>query len=800
MITSNEIIIEKWVEAAFDRRTTALSGLIAGLPPSNSQRQASSMAANPSLESRVYALCAVSQEHAIGGDPHAALSLALAGMRFCMRCFEQYGTGEADTFVFGVGQFAADVHRILDRLDRHPEQVAHINEAISWLQTNWASQKSITDLRFLRIEALIEFGALEDAQIALAEEAAKGGENHYLYEILKQRLADRLIESTKLRDQRSGEEKAGEERKRTLRNAIESISLISPEFGAMFHQLRQQLEKEPDTLGPKESIERANRFYENAAGFMDQLAGGAGGQHSLNAAIQRASMVLADERLGKDPAEIGPVRQRLEQVRQQALDRGFTDTAEDTLWPLYLCYNRVGDRRQAIITLQEIREHVRRHREHIKDPLKRAGVAQKYPYLHVTLCAQLIEASDDAEALSVIEEAKGRALTDMLAIETGQEHLPWQSIPAAEWLPQYMVGVEAHYLSFLMDVDCTFAVLAAKDGSLHASIIPIGEKILLPIRRALDPTNWGKRETMYKRYPDDIPQRLSPLLSWLEPLVKEGLITEGDHLCYAPEGLLHLVPLQYIDFRGVPFVKLCSLSRYHCAVMLRHATQHPPSTPRSCVAVDVPTVEDTEKPDKVDQLHRVPDWLVKHSGATVLKHTEADIPSLARQPLREAIVHFATHGVFPDYQSPEGKNPYYHSGLLLSHNSHLPQRNNLMIGLLSPERIMQPGNPFNFKGSHVTMQACVSGLAEEGAGGDALGLEWSLLMVGAHSILSTHWNVKASTAADFCLRFYDNWLNKRLTRAQAWREAMLSMMDQTAPFKGKNVDQWAPFTLCGDWR
>ena len=123
-----------------------------------------------------------------------------------------------------------------------------------------------------------------------------------------------------------------------------------------------------------------------------------------------------------------------------------------------------------------------------------------------------------------------------------------------------------------------------------------------------------------------------------------------------------------------------------------------------------------------------------------------------------------------------------------------------MMGLLSPARIMERGSPFNLVGSHVTLQACVSGLAEEGIGGDALGLEWSLLMAGASSILSTHWNVDVATSADFSIRFYDNWLRKGLSRAHAWREAMLSLMDAAAPFKGDNAYHWAPFSLAGDWR
>ncbi|MBS9405439.1 CHAT domain-containing protein [Halomonas sp. TRM85114] len=792
--------VDTWLEAALDRQGTALAALIAGLPISSSQQQAIQLAATPELESRVYALLMVAQEHAVGGEPQAALVLALAGMQFCMSCYDRYGPGMADSFVFGVGQFADAAQRTYDRLDRHQEQVTIIDQAIAWLQANGVSRQDMTDLRFLRIEALIECGSLEQAGVALASEVAQGGKAHHLYGLLKQRLDERLRENTELPDRRSAEQRASQERKQALFTTITSLTSIAPRFDAMFDQLRERLEEESASLSPKDVINRANHTYEQLAAFMEQQAGGGGGQYQLNATTQRVSAVLADEQHGKDPAQLQQARQTLEQVRQQALAQGFTDMVEDTLWPLYLCHKRLGDQQPAVATLQAIREHIRQHRERIANPLKRAGIDQKYPHLFVELCAQLIEVGDHQELLSVIEEAKGRALADKLAIEAHREDLPWPSGPAGQWLPKHMATLGAHYLTYLTDNDRTYAVLVGKDGSLHAGVVQIGEKALCRLRRNLDPSPWGKSNSIFGRHPDDIPQRLAPLLSWLEPLAEAGLLQAGDHLCYAPEGLLHLVPFQYIAFRGAPFVALCSLSRCHCAAMLWHVTRQPAVTPRDSVAVTVPTIQEMAKyPDKVMQMSRVPQWLSEHQGAIVLQHTDADLSSVARQQLRGSIVHFATHGYFPDHQIPEDNNPYRVSGLLLAHNGHLPDDGAKGVRL-TPERVLEPGSPFNFAGTHVTLQACVSGLSEEGVGGDALGLEWSLLMAGACSILSTHWNVDVGTSADFSIRFYDNWLRKGRSRASAWREAMLSLMEKTAPFKGANAYHWAPFSLSGDWR
>ena len=109
--------------------------------------------------------------------------------------------------------------------------------------------------------------------------------------------------------------------------------------------------------------------------------------------------------------------------------------------------------------------------------------------------------------------------------------------------------------------------------------------------------------------------------------------------------------------------------------------------------------------------------------------------------------------------------------------------------LLSPARVMN----LDVSGSHVTLQACVSGLMREGVGGDALGLEWALMLRNADSILSTHWNVSARESSAFCISFYKQWLATRKSRAAAWRRSCLAL-------KGKGALQWSSFSLSGDWR
>jgi CHAT domain-containing protein len=96
------------------------------------------------------------------------------------------------------------------------------------------------------------------------------------------------------------------------------------------------------------------------------------------------------------------------------------------------------------------------------------------------------------------------------------------------------------------------------------------------------------------------------------------------------------------------------------------------------------------------------------------------------------------------------------------------------------------------------MMACVSGLSREGVGGDALGLEWAMIQAGAASVLSTHWNVRANLAATFVRTFYEQWLGKKRSRADALSATIASL--RAAGGTAGEIASWAAFSLTGDWR
>ena len=793
------ISIDVWVEAAFAPDGAKLVQLINGLPPSRMQLTAGSLVQNSTLETRVYALRLVSQDHSVGGDPELGVAIATVGIRFCERAYESHGPGAAGSFLFGVGQFAMDAHRAYDRMGRRADQFAVVENALTWLKARDAEERFLVDLRFARIEALIELGQLEEARKELDIEAAAGNAHHPLFGLLDKRIRSRLISAGERKDRRAIEEQTADQRQETLHLAIEALASIAPEHAELLKKVDIRIDEQREVLHPSESIARDSDFYQKLGGFLESMSAGSGGQIWLNTAIQQASSLLADTRRGHDPISLEHARQSLETTRREAMRAGLEDTAIDTLWPLYICYKRLERYDESLDMLQAIRAWVNERRSLIRDPLKRAGVSKQYPHLYKELAARLIERGDTAALLSAIEEAKGRALTDMLAIEADQEGLLAPLESPASWLQELMARLGSHYVTYLVDEDVTYAVCVTKEGGLRSARIPLGAKLIDDLRADLDPSRWGKKITGFFAAPDDVPQQLSPLVDWLGDLVDAGTLEAGDHICYSPDGLLHLVPLHYVDFRGAPFVKRVSVSRTHSDTLLYHFARKESSRPTRYVSVKVPLADEVkDNPDKVAKLGLAPAWLASGPLAgTRLDDGKADLSALASQNLKGAVVHFATHGYFP--RPEEAVGAFNGSGVVLSENGQLPQ-DAKRGGLLSPERIIEQGSPFEFDGSHLTLQACVSGLSEEGVGGDALGLEWSILMVGASGVLSTHWNIPVESSATFCIHFYDKWLLNGLSRAQAWRSAVLNQMDDSKAFDGDQAYHWAAFSLAGDWR
>lgn len=737
-------------------------------------------------EMRVQALDTLATGYATEGPHEFGAVIAEACHRLGRELVAEHGPGVADTYLLCAGRGALNWANCLQRLGQHQELLEAAEEAIRWLESV-DDKHNLNFLRLYRVEGNIDLQNYDEAWrlLQLENEAGLTPFEQVKYRTLLHRLQQLTGRATRL-----PEESQAKPRDR-LRDTLEPLS-GEQVAGAEAPELT---EEERDAL--YETADTVTEFLGADAEELNEL--------KIMQMIRNATRIFLDEVRGRDPDAIQASIRDLEVAREWTNQNNFPDHENDALWGLYLCYNRTGRERLAVERLLRLWSNVERARARIADPRERAQIMVRFPYLFPALCVLLHKLDRPSELLAAIEAAKGRVIADILTLRTGRPVDEAAFREAVERLPALMERVGASYLTFLVDEEETFAVLVARDGSIHANVAPVGKDHMRYLATLRDPSKWGRPDPVdpvSTKVPSDLPERLAPLVQWLAPLAEEGLLAAGSHLCYSPDESLHAIPLHYVQFRGEPLVRFCSVSRVHGAHALQSLLEADVARPTQYVAVQVPAVQDGGNEEKIAALEQARRWLAEHSSGTLLAGAEADVDAIARLPLRERIVHFATHGTFPLREVPgRDPSPYRSSGLALSRSGQLPDLNEIASGrgseaLLSPERALDL--ELDLSGTHMTLQACVSGLAREGVGGEALGLEWAFIQLGASSILSTHWDTSAQTTAEFCTRFYDHWLGEGASRAQAWRDTVLQFMDSESTLS--QPYHWAPFSLSGDWR
>jgi len=142
-----------------------------------------------------------------------------------------------------------------------------------------------------------------------------------------------------------------------------------------------------------------------------------------------------------------------------------------------------------------------------------------------------------------------------------------------------------------------------------------------------------------------------------------------------------------------------------------------------------------------------------------------------------SIVHFATHGQFTSKADET---------FILAWNETLT--------LEELKTLLQPIDRSNAEPLELlVLSACQTALGDDRA---ALGLAGMAVRSGARSTLATLWSVDDQATAELMQAFYRNLVQEKLPRAEALRQAQLSLLnsaDHSTPYF------WAPFILVGSW-
>lgn len=719
-------------------------------PPHPQRDAAATMARSDDVLHRISALGILAIGYCYGRACELGAEIAFAGHALGV---EVLRSGRSDLQATTLSGLACGAVSALRQLGRNPEALAACQQFLRYQVPLDPADPNVDSLRMAQVEILLDLNRPEEARDILEAPPPARGAAAVAVPLLRTRIEMALIAATRLgRTQGHPPTPAELERAR--------------QAGAVADRVGLQL---------------------GEGGELNEL--------EASARVRRASSVLVDPARDHVPAHLEEAVTALMAVREFTRSHASPQLDCDALWPLSICLRRLGRYAEAVDAIQELRQHVEALRAGIRDPMERAGPGSNFPYLYPALCQTLTQLGRASELLDAIEGAKGRVVADVLSARAGAAVHDRELSRAAAELPPLLRREAAHYLSFFVDDDATYAALVSKDGVLHAApAIPLGRAAIRAAATEIDPRLWTANWSPGAS--------LAPLLSWLEPLLDAGVIEAGDHLAWSPDESLHEIPLQAVEFRGAPAVETFALSRAHGARSLALVLQQEALRPARCVSVEVPALEDP--PDMATQLSRAYERLAALGlTGTRICGTDGSRERLRETDLTRAAVHFGAHGTFPglDETGPLA-NPFSGSGLLLAARGRLPSRArpwSLGAGsaaILTPALILD--DRLDFTRSHVSLGACVSGLAREGAGGDALGLDWALVLSGAASIVSTHWEVDARHAATFLERFYEAWLRGGHSRGVAWREVVQGLRREQGPLG--NARCWAAFTLSGDWR
>lgn len=773
-------------------------------PPSKFQSVVVPLAGSDHLGTVVVAMSQLAMEYCEGLNPKVGAEIARATHIYA----HQVAQSEPNHGLLPstLSRIACQHINALGLLGRSEEVVAFTDQYIQMYE-EMDENENLPPLKAARINALLNLNRIDEAEQMFNDPKLRG---NWGTDMEINRLERKLKNiKAKITDIASDEQR---EIENEMPSASELVGALKQMISHSFEDpsQREQLLNAADQMDPDNRIDMKTKGgFEHMMGLLSKgealftKGGDADCEWTYKRKIREASSIFAFESnpatdaIKKSLAELIPSRHWAKQNR-------LIDLENDALWGIYLCHSRMNEPSLAADALIDIRRNLEETRSGISDPMERGGVFSIFPHLFDVLCEKLYTSNRPEELLEAIEASKGRGMADILTWKSGHAVADAGINKAVASLPELTRKEGFHYLSYYVDNERTYAVLVSKQGNIHApEPIAISKQTIRQSARYVDPRSWGQFiDWDYSSVIQDVSEILSPLVNFLNALIKEGVVSTGDHITYSADDSFHNVPLHYLIFNGKPLIETFSLSRIHNAFHLKNIMDADVLVrPKNYTAFVVPTIQNTRQENWVEMaggMYGPVHWLQEHMAGELYEDENVTADRITGLDLSGKVVQFSAHGIFP--QSNQSGNPFSDSGLVISDGQNLPDGDRVALGdldcVLTPRDILNRNH--DFSGSHVSLMACVSGLSREGLGGDALGMDWAFMQAGAASLISSHWMVKAPLAGAFFERFYTYWLEGNQTRGAAYRQAIVDLRSMGGAYASPS--SWAAFSLTGDWR
>jgi len=789
---------------------------IASLPPSSFKDMALMLMQGRQPGAVVLALNPLITQYCAGADPEIGAQLALVTHTLAVETYESgrdpgllpmtlsglaYQHANALNLLGRSEEVLSFTERVIpyyERLAKQRKPLPGLDEART-AQAHLGEQQNVQSLKTARLGALVNAQRIDEAKQLLEDPTLRGNPASDIeIDRLEKKIAVMTGDITRLADEQKPADNARQVMADALLRLLKPTDLSPDLLKGLQGALQRAPSSEPSTLEGNKTLREVLDIGEGMLTRGNQVAN----EWTLKRQVREASSIFVSK---PTPEQIRSSLAELEQALAGAREKGLFDVQNDALWSIYLCHSRLHQPSPAADTLIELRGSLERLRDGIADPVKRGGIFSQYPHLSGALCEKLHDSGRAEDLLIAIEASKGRGIADLLTRKFSKIVRDADVYESAAQLPSLARSHRFHYLTYYVDTEKAYGVLVSKKGEIHLlSPLSMPRTEIRELAGLADPDLWGRPlDYDASMTAPDVSRTLSPLAAALEPLMDQRVLAAGDHLCYSPHDSFHNVPFQYLRLRGKHLIDFFSVSRAHNAFQVaRLLSEAAAERPKEYCGFMVPSVQDrraTNWNNREANLARPLAWLAKHLGGEDYREGKASIDRLNSLDLRGRVVHFSTHGIFPRIGPKQ--NPFTESGLVMANSGRLPDEDAIGAGdrssVLTPQKVFD--QKLDLRASHVSVMACVSGLARDGLGGEALGMDWAFLQAGAASLLSSHWYVSAGSAAEFFALFYEAWLAKKMGRGEAMRETVRHLRRKGKDAGGGRYG-WAAFSLAGDWR
>lgn len=440
-------------------------------------------------------------------------------------------------------------------------------------------------------------------------------------------------------------------------------------------------------------------------------------------------------------------------------------------------------------SIVELLTAINHYKEQIPNYIYKAGITNLFPGVVPKVFSDTNSRFGPKLAFLACESHKGRSLLAIQSEESLCEEV------GSKFPQQKMLGEATHYLSFTTSnyTDRIYSTIYCANGTVDATVIDLSVSGLRRLFPNIDPQSWEGSASLFGK-PVNLQLKLVPLIVLLDRHLACGNIQAGDHICVAAEDPVYPFPLSYIKLGQGILVEKLSLGYVASFADALRIYQAEPVKPKKSHGVYVSRRGEKQPETKFQRFQSIEKLLGTVYDICDFKDLSNESSShILRRFTPNSIIHMDTHGYFE-----HGKNPYSNAGLLVSDGISKPTGSVAPQYLLTPEILVD--SKVNMEGSHVTLNACVSGLGKAGQGGDILGLDFALRYKAAASLIASQWHVNGALSDRFLHYFYTGWLVNGLSRAQAWRAATTHLINDKDYSIASERASCCFFSLYGDWR